>query len=179
MQRNKSIMVKVINNFMIVRSLPPIEHFDQLRKEVFDFIKKVNFDTNQIMCQTLADSQEDYKTGIGRIDELDHRDEKLYKFIQPDLKGTLIEQLITKYGGFRTRILKLGPKSCYSVHQDPTPRIHIPIVTSEQCWMVWPYKATSIHLKEGRAYWTNTTETHTFLNGDSELERIHIVMAVE
>lgn len=164
---------------MIVKSLPPINNFEQLRLEVFEFIKKADIGATQIMCQTLEESHEDYFTGVGRIDELDHQDEHLYKFIQPSLKGTLLEKIIQENNACRTRILKLKPRACYSVHRDPTPRIHIPIVTNEQCWMVWPYRATSINLKEGRAYWTNTTEAHTFLNGHDTLERIHIVMVVD
>lgn len=164
---------------MLIKSLSPVINFENLKEEVFHVINTVQFRTNQIMCQTLENGSEDFLTGVGRIDELEHQDEHLYKFTQPILHGTILEKLMIEYGAYRTRILKLPPRSCYSIHKDPTPRIHIPIVTSGQSWMIWPYHATCLHLKVGNVYWTDTTEPHTFINGDSDIERIHIVMAVK
>lgn len=71
----------------------------------------------------------------------------------------------------------MPPRKCYSVHQDPTPRLHIPIITNEHCWMVWPKDQFCVHLNEGYVYWTNTQKYHSFLNGGTE-DRIHIVMCV-
>jgi hypothetical protein len=164
---------------MIFNLLPKIENFERLKTEVFDLINSVGDNVTQIMCQTLNDNTDDFLTGAGRIDELDHQDEDLYKYVQPKLKGSYIEELILKHNAFRTRILKLGPRACYSIHPDPTPRIHIPIVTNEQCWMIWPYHSTCLNFKEGNCYWVDTRKPHTYINGDKELVRIHLVMVVK
>jgi len=73
----------------------------------------------------------------------------------------------------------LPPKSCYSIHQDYTPRVHIPIVSNTNNVMVWPSDNVNHTLLTGRAYWTDTTKNHTFVNADSLIERIHLVMCVE
>jgi hypothetical protein len=164
---------------MLAHILYKLENFEQLYNEVFMLINKIGFVKNQIMCQSMNESTEDFETGIGSIDDLEHKNEELYKFIQPMLKGSYLEQIISKHNAFRTRILKLTPRSCYSIHRDPTPRIHIPIVTNEQSWMIWPKNSYCINLKKGFVYSTDTRSFHTFLNGDKKLERIHIVMAIK
>jgi len=67
----------------------------------------------------------------------------------------------------------MGGKTCYTYHQDPTKRIHIPLITNENCFMViedeiYRYPA------EGDYYLVDTTKRHTFVNASFE-ERIHIV----
>jgi hypothetical protein len=163
---------------MLVKYLYTLEDFDLLKSEIFTLINEVGFQNNQIMCQTLDESKEDFITGIGRIDELEHQNEESYKFIQNRLKGSYIEKIILKHNAFRTRILKLSPRSCYSIHADPTPRIHIPIVVNKQCWMIWPFHEKCHSFIDGKVYWTDTTKSHTYLNGDGNLERIHLVMCV-
>lgn len=163
---------------MLVKTLYSIENFADLKTEILNLIDDVGFQNNQIICQTLTENEEDFVTGTGRIDELEHKDEELYKFIQKRLKGTLLEQIILKHNAFRTRILRLPPRACYSVHADPTPRIHIPIVINKQSWMIWPYHNKCRTFMIGRAYWTDTTKPHTYINGHGKLDRIHLVMCV-
>jgi hypothetical protein len=156
-----------------------VQNFEQLKIEVLNLISKMDQDWQQIMCQSRFENQEDFKEGVGKIEDLDIKEEKMYQFIQPSLKGSYLEQIISEYKGFRTRIMKLTPKKCYTLHKDPTPRIHIPIQTNDRCWMVWPFHQTCLQPKIGEIYWTDTRKPHTFFNGDETLERIHIVMVVE
>ncbi len=162
---------------MLCKLLNRIENFENLCLEIQSIIERVGVDQGQIICQTLVEDCEDWKTGIGKIDQLDTQDETLYKYIQPSLKGTQLEQLIQSHNSFRTRIMIMPARHCYSIHRDLTPRIHIPIVTSSQAWMVWPFESGCHRLSEGFAYWTDTTKNHTFLNGGTE-SRIHLVMCV-
>jgi len=156
-----------------------LNNFEKLHNEIAQIINTVGFENNQIICQSLDENEEDFNTGIGRIEDLEHKNEKSYKFINKSLKGTYLEELIINFKGYRSRILKLNPKSCYSIHQDPSPRIHIPIISNGQCWMVWPNHNFCLNMKPGLAYWTDTRKPHTFINCDEKLERVHLVMIVE
>jgi len=164
---------------MRVKILDPVKDFKTLSKEVNELIKTVGFERNQIMCQNLQENSSNWYDGIGKIEELAEKEERQYKFINQSLKNTTIENLIEKYQGFRTRIMIMNPKSCYSVHADPTPRVHIPIITdSSQCWMIWPHDGECHRMPIGVTYWADTTKKHTFINA-SEKTRIHLIMCVD
>lgn len=159
----------------IFKQLDIIDNFEQLKTEVLNIVKNISAD--QIMCQGLQTSPSDWLTGAGRINELEHNQERDYCVINPALNGTILEEYIKKYNGFRTRIMVMPGRHCYSIHPDPTPRIHIPIVTSKQAWMIWPYNNQCYQLQTGHAYWTDTRKYHTFING-ADVTRIHLVMCV-
>jgi hypothetical protein len=162
---------------VLVTTLKPIENFDRLKLEVLELIKELGQGLTQIMCQGPDPENHDWNTGSGRISILNIKEESDYCYLNPRLKGTELEKLINEYQGFRTRIITLTGRKCYSVHADPGLRVHIPIVTSDQSWMVWPYDNYSSRLETGHSYLTDTTKNHTFLNG-SLADRIHIVMCV-
>lgn len=163
---------------MIFNLLSAVENFEILRKEVLDIIETKSNGNNQIICQGTVKGISNWTAGTGAIEELDEKDEKKYSYINSELKNTELEKLIKKYNGFRSRIMIMHPRHCYSVHSDPTPRLHIPIVTNDQCWMIWPNKKECYQLHERMIYWTDTRVNHTFLNGGTE-KRIHVVMCVE
>jgi hypothetical protein len=163
---------------MLVYPLENIIDFDILVNEVTTLIDEVGINNNQIICQQTTPDDSDWTTGIGRIAELDHQNENLYKFVNKKLKGSKLEELIIKYNAFRTRIMIMTPRQCYSVHADPTPRLHIPIITNDQSWMIWPYINQCSQMRAGKLYWADTTKHHSFLNG-GETARVHVVMGVE
>ena len=76
----------------------------------------------------------------------------------------------------------VNPMSCYSLHKDSTPRIHIPLITNPSCYFIFKENNTPEgiiqHLPVGSVYWTNTTVSHTFINC-SELPRLHLVGVVK
>jgi endonuclease III-like uncharacterized protein len=100
--------------------------------------------------------------------------EKDFNIIQPELEGSLIEHYLKKYNLYRSRIMLMTPKTCYSVHSDPCPRIHIPITPNKKSWMVWPFDNQCHRFEEGSVYLVDTTKPHSFFNG-SNIDRIHIV----
>lgn len=163
---------------MLSYPLENLTDFTDLKSQVEKIISGVGFFQNQIICQGLSKDGDDWHTGIGRISELDYQDENLYRFLNQGLKATPLGNLIEKHNAFRTRILSLDPRHCYTVHKDPTPRIHIPIITNSESWMIWPYNNFCQKLKPGLLYWTDTRQLHTFLNGGDDA-RIHIVLGVD
>ena len=94
---------------------------------------------------------------------------------------TYIEELYNKiqkdWQVGRSRVMNLHPGVCYSYHYDFSKRIHIPLVTNENCkffdndWNVY-------HLRVGKTYVVDTTQFHTTGNFGKEI-RTHIVMAIK
>lgn len=171
-------LISVCIKDMLLYPLENLTDFDDLKFQVEKIVENIGFLHNQIICQGLSENGDDWHTGIGRISELDYQDESLYRFLNYGLDNTPLGNLIKKYSAFRTRILALDPRHCYTVHKDPTPRIHIPIITNSESWMIWPYNEECKKLKPGTVYWTDTRKPHSFLNGGDDI-RIHIVLGVD
>ena len=70
----------------------------------------------------------------------------------------------------------MKPKTCYTYHQDWSKRLHIPLITNENCFFIIDDKV-SRHPADGRSYIVDTTKMHTFVNASLE-NRIHIVGCV-
>jgi hypothetical protein len=96
--------------------------------------------------------------------------------VNPAFKGTIFEELIKQYKITRTRLMWLKPCSCYSMHKDDTPRIHIPLITNDQCYFVFRDKGC-FNLPAGGVYWVDTTEHHSAMNCSSEW-RLHLLGAL-
>lgn len=93
-------------------------------------------------------------------------------FILPMHDIPHLNELMKYYGMARTRVMNMKPKSCYTWHCDPTPRIHIPIkVTDGSCMIV---EDEVIRFVEGEAKMVDTTKLHTAVNPSRE-ERTHVV----
>lgn len=103
--------------------------------------------------------------------------ELAYANINPAFKDSVFEELINKYNLKRTRLMWVGPWSCYSMHKDETPRIHIPLITNPECYFVFMDGVVE-HMAIGAVYWADTRQRHTFMNC-SEHRRLHLVGVVE
>lgn len=104
-------------------------------------------------------------------------DQTRFNNLNPVFLGTVFEELINEFKMFRTRFMWVGPYSCYSMHKDLTPRIHIPMITNPECYFVFK-KGIISHLHPGAVYRTNTLEKHTFMNC-SDRPRLHLVGCIE
>ena len=129
---------------------------------------------DQICLQGVTDNPDPF-FGCGTISNI-----KPYKetdFTEPNFNFPYINSIIEELNMYRTRVLVLKPKVCYSIHSDPTKRIHIPVITNEHCWLI--VNKEIIHLPaDGRHYEIDTTQKHTALNGSWE-DRIHIVGCID
>jgi hypothetical protein len=94
------------------------------------------------------------------------------------LNNTYIKQVYNKiaehYTIGRFRLMALPHKKCMSVHTDSSKRIHIPIVTNENCWMIID-KVVHYLKADGSAYLTDTTKPHTALNANHKFLRLHLL----
>lgn len=97
-------------------------------------------------------------------------------------KGTYFEYIIDHvsqtYKICRTRFMMSRPKTCLSVHLDATKRIHIPIYTNNDCFMVFTDSGTICNMYTNKIYLADTTLPHTAINA-SKTYRTHLVMCVQ
>ena len=100
-----------------------------------------------------------------------------YTELNPFFKDTIVEDIITKFNLLKTRFMWVGPMTCYSMHYDESPRIHIPLITNSQCYFVFKDDGVS-HMPAGCAYWVDTRKRHTFMNCSDQF-RLHLVGVVE
>jgi len=105
-----------------------------------------------------------------------HSNENSYVELNPLYKGTIFEEIINKYNLIRTRFMWVSPFTCYSMHKDNSPRIHVPIITNKDCYFVFK-KGIIQHMPTGSVYQTDTRNFHTFINCSTE-HRLHLVGAV-
>ena len=102
--------------------------------------------------------------------------ETYFDLLNPIFKKTIFESIITEYNLYRTRFIWSNPFSCYSMHVDTTPRIHIPIISNPNCYFLFKDSPPE-YLEPGYVYWIDTTKFHTFVNC-SEFKRLHLIGAV-
>lgn len=119
------------------------------------------------------DNEDPWSSAVGKS----AGEELSYRNINPLFKDTIFEEIINKYNLLRTRLMWVSPYSCYSMHSDTTPRIHIPLITNAECYFVFR-KGIISNLKQGSVWWVDTRSTHTFMNC-SDLPRLHLVGVVE
>jgi len=119
-----------------------------------------------------ARNEDPYLSATGRARLIDKNFDKLNVIYN----NTIIEAIVKQYNLFRTRWMWINAFSCYSIHNDYSPRIHIPLVTNLQCLFLFPPDQT-FHLEINNVYYVDTTKKHTFINC-SEQPRLHLVGAV-
>jgi hypothetical protein len=103
---------------------------------------------------------------------------KEYTVLNEMLKGTYLEKVhdtVAKdYNFGRLRLMKLSGRQCMSLHVDLERRIHVPIVTNENCLMIVDDEV--IHMPaDGNAYVVDTKKRHTALNSNKDFDRIHLM----
>lgn len=129
---------------------------------------------NQIMLQGV-NSKADHSYGTGRLDDIDNSvkewEQDFKEFLFPELE--YVNFILKKLNMTRTRVMKMAPKTCYSYHQDPSKRVHIPLITNEKCFFVVADEVIRLPA-DGNYYVIDTTKLHTFVNASFE-DRIHIV----
>ena len=126
------------------------------------------YDT-QLSLQVTADGS----SGEGQLAKLDYKEEDFNVFAY-DIPYT--NSVLSELGMYRTRLMNMKPKTCYSYHWDPTKRMHIPLLTNENNFFVIDDEI-SRYPADGSHYLIDTTKKHTFVNASFE-SRLHIVGCV-
>lgn len=171
----------------LIKPLGKFEKFDELVLECTNLLESVPFrnGVNQLALQVRNPStvsEKDWYESCGSVYKNGYDNpilEELYTHINPALKGTAIDEwlLHLQVPIWRARLMLIEEKTCYSVHRDLTPRIHIPLITNPNCFMCFPKYGIMEHMPStGASYWVDTTKDHTFVNCSS-LSRIHLVVS--
>ena len=113
---------------------------------------------------------QDGNSGEGKLTDLKYQ-EKDFNVCAYDLPYT--NSIIRDLQMYRTRVMRMKPKTCYTYHKDPTQRIHIPLITNDKCFIVIDDEVIR-YPADGNHYVVDTTKMHTAVNA-SWHERIHIV----
>ena len=104
--------------------------------------------------------------------------QKYYKetdFVFPIFDMPYINSIMAELKMFRTRIMILKPRECYTYHYDLSQRIHIPVITNKGCFIVENRQLRHLPA-DGNYYVVDTTKMHTALNGSRDnKDRLHIV----
>lgn len=119
-----------------------------------------------------AQDEDPWSCSVGRSKGIDQD----CTLLNPFFKNTILEGLVNKYNLKRTRLMWVGEFSCYTMHEDPSPRIHIPLITNKNCYFVFK-DYPPFYLEPGYIWYVDTTLPHTFMNCSS-MKRLHIVGAV-
>ena len=116
----------------------------------------------------------DQVDGLDRLQLYGNCNEKDFSVINTKVKNTEFEKIIQDFNLVRSRIMVLKEKHNYSIHQDLSWRLHIPIKTNSNCLFYFPDHKEHFHLENGKIYKVNTTERHTFINAGWD-DRIHFI----
>ncbi len=111
--------------------------------------------------------------------EKDIAPEESYDTLIPELAGSYLAEALRRFPFpvYRARLMGLTPRTCYSVHRDATARYHVAVNTSEHALFIFVDQDRVIRVPaDGDAYFVDTREVHTAMNGGREL-RIHLVVA--
>ncbi len=133
---------------------------------------------SQIGVTARPDAKEPLYDAIGWLP--DDAMEADYSTITEPFRGTAIERILENlpFEHGRTRLMLMPPKSCLSMHADPTRRYHFAIATNPGCYMAGMNGAagTLHHIPaDGRLYELDAHLTHSAINsGDSD--RVHLVI---
>jgi len=174
--------------------------YDRLRKEFRDmdveqFLIKNN---GQMMLQTMSNTpveEQKLKGCLSLYYDFDNHDpkdpnskpeirdvilkEEDFSEVCDYLKGTYTEEVVnllsSEYGIVRGRYMMMNWKSCLTYHHDDTPRIHLPLITNDGCFMIIDGKTEKLH--ESVTYHVDTTKDHTALNAGKHL-RFHMVFCL-
>tara|TARA_B100000287_G_scaffold94771_1_gene86910 strand:+ start:5973 stop:6551 length:579 start_codon:yes stop_codon:yes gene_type:complete len=147
--------------------------------EIKDFYNS----NDQIALQHLASTTENkHKDGIGWLDRSDIvPSDYLFNIWNEEIEDTYIIECLKSlpFPVVRSRIMVQPPKSCYTLHKDKVPRMHIPIygaydTTGKGGRFVFTH-GEIMKFEEGQVILVNTTLEHTAMNCSNSKERIHIV----
>ena len=99
---------------------------DRLRAETYTLMYDYPNGVYHTQRSLQTDGSNDWTAGIGSKPDID---ESIWDRLHPDLVGTWWEEFFASlpFKVYRARLLTLQARTCYSIHSDRTPRIHIAI----------------------------------------------------
>lgn len=126
----------------------------------------------QISLQGIPGNTDHFQS-CGKFMEISRPETDYTEPLFPEL--TYLNFVIADLGLARARLMRLEPRFCYTWHADPSPRVHVPLITNPGALFILENEA--FHMPaDGSFYVVDTRKNHTALNGGKE-DRIHLVGA--
>jgi hypothetical protein len=168
---NLIIMLLFINTNIMINILRTIDITDMLScySKMESDIVWTSYDKNKQTGLQYKEGEDPWLSAVGRR----HANGLNFTNINPFFKNSIFEEIINEFDLVRTRLMWVGPFSCYSMHSDDTPRLHIPLITHPDCYFIYKHEKP-IHLKTGNIYNVETRVLHTFMNC-SDISRLHLI----
>jgi len=101
-----------------------------------------------------------------------------WNFWREGFEDGLLMSYLNEYSNYqigRIRLMRIPSRTCYTWHRDPTPRLHIPLITHPSAFII--VQEQSKHLPCGSLWWVNTMVNHTAINCHDQ-DRWHLVYEV-
>ena len=159
-------MIKILSHIDVQ---PLLDEYSRLEKD----IQWTDYGNKKQVGLQFKDKEDPWASAVGTS----KGDELSYTNLNPFFKDTVFEELIDKYNLIRSRLMWVNPMTCYSMHKDTTPRVHIPMITNPECYFIFKQGIVQ-YMPAGFVYWTNTTELHTFMNCSNN-PRLHLIGVVK
>lgn len=158
----------------------------ELQETVVDFLHRYQWEkSNQLCLLNTADHQPgDPYQGIGHVNEPTYgafgKKETDFVVFHPDYENTILGKI---YKNFpfpvcRMRLLRVPAKRCYTFHSDgKTFRYHFAVISNDRAFFAF-HEEQKIYFipTDGFAYKVNVEPLHTFVNTNSDFDRIHLVL---
>lgn len=125
-----------------------------------------------------TDGTDDWDVSTGAKEGVE---ESIWNKLHPQLVGTWWEEFFASIPLtlYRSRLMVIQPRTCYSIHTDRTPRVHIAIDTHPHARFVFVEPPIVKFIPpDGKLWWVDTTQEHTAFNGSLK-PRIHFVACLD
>lgn len=126
-------------------------------------------------CQPLQYAEHTSDNSCGYVTESKYPESAFVNFMH-DMP--YVNSMITEYGMFRTRVMNMKAQSSYTLHRDPTPRIHFVVAHDNHVASSVVIGDRIYQLDVGKVYWIDTRQWHSAVNFSTD-NRIHIVGCCE
>lgn len=159
----------------------------ELQEVVVDFLHRYHWEKSNQLC--LLNTKEfrhgDPYEGIGHIKEPTYgafgKKEEDFKYFHPDYEETALGHIYRHFPlpVCRMRLMRVPAKRCYTFHTDGanTWRYHIAVISNDRAFFVFKELEKIFFIPtDGHAYKVNVEPMHTFVNTNSDFDRIHLVL---
>lgn len=160
-----------------------IDH-DELVETCLEFMDQFPWEKNNQLCLlNTPDHDPDPYQGIGHVNEPGYPafgyKEDDFRVFHPDYENTILGKIYHEFPHpvCRMRMMRVPAKKCYTFHTDgDTYRYHFGVITNDRAFFAFQKEGMFFIPPDGHAYKVWVKPYHTFVNTNSDFDRIHLVL---
>jgi hypothetical protein len=167
---------------MILRDTGKIFDAARALDEATFLLERYGSGTSQLCLTHRPGATDKLFDGIGSLYDFDTNRvlarEQDFTVFNSELTHTYLYEIYRSFSNLgRFRIMRIKPVTCYTVHRDNNPRLHLALKTNSKAYFIFPDDNAILQIPvDGHVYWADTTRHHTYINGHRSEDRIHLVM---